>query len=243
MRVGQPGVQRRQAHLGAVAEKQEDEGDVEQSGIEFRRMLDQNRPDHAVLAFADHRPRRHIDQDGAEQRQRNPDAAQDEIFPRRFQRGMGAIDADHQHRGQRGDFHRHPHQADIVRHERQIHAEHHGLVHGVVEAQVDWRQPPAVELMGDIARAEDGGGEADEGIEHDEDDVEVVDQHIGSRLRAIDDEQRQRGEERRKARHHVQPRGEAVARQRGQQRRRADRYQQHRGDGIVGRDVHRCSPR
>ena len=183
MRVGQPGVQRRQAHLGAVAEKQEDEGDVEQSRIELRRMLDQNRPDHAVLAFADHRPRRHIDQDGAEQRQRNPDAAEDEIFPRRFQRGMGAIDADHQHRGQRCDLHRHPHQADIVRHERQVHAEHHGLIHGVIEPQVDRRQPPAVEFMGDIAGAEDGGGEADKRIEHDEDDVEIVDQHIGSRLR------------------------------------------------------------
>ena len=29
-------------------------------------LLDQDRPDHAVLAFADHRPRRHVDQDGAE---------------------------------------------------------------------------------------------------------------------------------------------------------------------------------
>ena len=94
---------------------------------------------------------------------------------------MGAIDADHQHRGQRRDFDRDPHQADIVRHESQIHAEHHGLVHGVVETQVDRRQPAGFEFVGDVARAEDAGREADEGVEHDEDDVEIVDQHIRPR--------------------------------------------------------------
>ncbi len=36
MGIGQPGVQRRQADLGAVAEQQEDEGDVEQRRIEVR---------------------------------------------------------------------------------------------------------------------------------------------------------------------------------------------------------------
>ena len=37
MGVGQPGVQRRQADLGAVAEQQEDEGEVEQRRIEAAR--------------------------------------------------------------------------------------------------------------------------------------------------------------------------------------------------------------
>ena len=39
MRVGQPGMQRREADLGAVAEQQEDEGDVEQRRVELRGML------------------------------------------------------------------------------------------------------------------------------------------------------------------------------------------------------------
>ena len=235
-------MQRRQPDLGAIAEQQEDEGDVEQGRVEVLRVLDQDRPDHGVLAFADDRTRRHVDQDGAEQRERNADAAEDEIFPRRFQRGVGAVDPDHQHRGQGRDFHRHPHQADVVRHECEVHAEHHGLVHGVVEAQIDRRQPAGVELMRDIARAEDAGGEADEGVEHDEDDVEIVDQHVGPGS-GRDHEQRQRRQECREARHDVQPRRHPVARQHGQQRRRDDRDQQDCRHRIEGRSAHRCSPR
>ena len=136
MGVGQPGVQRREADLGPVAEKQEYEGDIEQGRVELVGMFDQQRPHHAVLAFAHDRTRRHVDEDGAEQGKRNSDAAENEVFPRGFERRVGAVNADHQHGGQRGDLDRDPHQADIVRHESEVHAEHHGLIHGVVEAQV-----------------------------------------------------------------------------------------------------------
>src|SRR4051794_7666245 len=236
-------MQRREADLCAVAEKQEYEGDVEEGRVEVRRAFDQQCPDHAVLAFAYHRAGRHVDQDGAEQGERNSDAAQDEIFPGRFQRGVGAIDADHQHRRQRCEFDRHPHQADIIRYEREIHAEHHGLIHGMIEAQVNRRQPLAVELMRDIARAEDAGGEADEGIEHDEDDVQIVDQHVGAGGRTLDHEQRECRQERRQAGDDVQPCRQPVAGQSGQQRRRADRDQQDGGNGIEEGQGHRRSPR
>ena len=86
MRVGQPGMQRRQPDLGAIAEQQEHEGEVQQRGIEVRDVRDQHRPDHAVQALADDRSRGHVDQDGAEQRQRDADAAENEIFPRGFER-------------------------------------------------------------------------------------------------------------------------------------------------------------
>ena len=59
--------------------------------------------------------------------------------------------------------------------------EHQHLVHGVIEAQIGRRQPAGLELVADVARAEHAGGEADEGGEHDEDDVEVVDQQIAAR--------------------------------------------------------------
>ena len=243
MRVGQPGMQRREADFGPVAQEQEDERDIEQRGIEIRRVLDQQRPDHAVLAFADHRTRRHVDQNRAEQGEADADAAEDEIFPGRFQRGVGAIDADHQHGGQGGNFHRHPHQADVVRHESEVHAEHHGLVHGVVEPQVDRGQPAGLELVGDIARAEDTGGEADEGVEHDEDDVQVVDQHVGAGRRTVDREERKRREECREACQDIQPCRQPVARQHGQQRRGDDRNHQDGCCGIEVRQVHRRSPR
>ncbi len=193
MGVGQPGMQRRQPNLGPIAEKQEDESDVEKRGIEILRVLDQDRPDHAVLALAHHRARRHVDQDRAEQRERYSDTAENKIFPCCFQSGVRAIDADHQHRGQGGDLHRYPHQTDIVRHESEVHAEHHGLIHGVVEPQVDRCQSAGVEFVRDVARAEDAGCETHEGVEHDEDDVHIVDQHIWPWLRTFDHEQRKGG--------------------------------------------------
>ena len=62
----------------------------------------------------------HIDEDGAEQRKRDADAGQDEIFPRGLDRRVGAVDADHEHGGQRGKLDRHPHHADIVAEQREV---------------------------------------------------------------------------------------------------------------------------
>ena len=89
---------------------------------------------------------------------------------------MGAVDADHQHGGQRRQFDRHPHQADVVGQQRQVHGEHQRLIHRVIEAQIARRQPAGLQFVGDVAGAEDAGGEADEGVENDQEEVEVVDQ-------------------------------------------------------------------
>ena len=183
MRVGQPCMQRRKADLGAVAEQQEHEGDIEQCGIESRRVRDQHGPHHGVEPFADHRARRHVDKDGAEQRQRDADAAEDEVFPCRFQRLVRAVDADHEHGGQRREFDRDPHQADIVGDQREVHREHQHLIHRVIEAQIGRRQAADLELVADIACAEHAGGEADERGQHDEHVVEIVDKQIGARRR------------------------------------------------------------
>src|SRR5713226_9114031 len=89
---------------------------------------------------------------------------------------------------------RHPHHANVVSDEREIHREHQQLIHRVVEAQKSGREPPDIELMADITRAEYAGGETDERGQHDEHVVEIVHQEIWSRLRATE-EQRDRGEE------------------------------------------------
>ena len=217
VRVGKPGMQRRKADLGAVAEQQKDEGEIEQGRIEVAGAVDEHGPHHGVEALADDRPRRHVDENGAEQRQRDADAAENEIFPRRFERLMGAVDADHEHGGERGELDRHPHQADIVGDEREIHREHQHLIHGVVEAHGRRRQPSDLELVADIACAEHAGGEADERGEHDERAVEIVDQEIGARLRPAE-EQRQRADQRQRRRQHVEPRGHSIIGQHRQQR-------------------------
>ena len=84
MRIRQPGVQRRQADLGAVSQQEEDEGGVEKRRIEARDPVHQQRPHHGVDTAAHHRLRREIDQDGAEQGERDADAGQDEVLPGRL---------------------------------------------------------------------------------------------------------------------------------------------------------------
>jgi hypothetical protein len=178
MSVRQPGMQRCKPDLGSVAEQQEHEGDVEQRGIELRGARDQHGPDHRLQPLADHRPRRHVDQDGAEQRERDTDAAENEIFPGSFQRLVGTIDADHQHRRQCRHLDRDPHQPDIVGHKGEIHREHQYLVHRVIEADESRRQPAGLDLVANVACAEHARGEAHKRGQHDEDLVEIVDLEI-----------------------------------------------------------------
>ena len=88
---------------------------------------------------------------------------------------MGSIDADHDNGRQGRQLDRHPHQADIVGNQREIHAEHHHLIHRVIETQIVRRQAPGFQFMADIAGAKHAGCEADKGTEYDEDDIEIVD--------------------------------------------------------------------
>ena len=88
------------------------------------------------------------------------------------------------------------------------------------------RQPAGLDLVGDIGRAEHARGEADEGVEHDEDDVEIVDENVGVRRRR-DGEQRGRGEKGDKGGADVERRRQPVGRQRRQQRRGRRRQRQN----------------
>src|SRR6185437_5245567 len=171
------------------------------------------------------------------------DAAENEILPRRFQGFVRAIDPDHHHGGQRGNLDRDPHEPDIVGHQRQVHGEHQHLVHGMVEAQVSGRQPACLELVRDVTRAEDAGGEADESVEGDEHHVEIVDDQVIARRIVRAEQQRQCGDEAQKCRHNVDARGKPIARQDGEHGRRAKRYQQHRGYRIEMPAAHCRSPR
>ena len=241
MGIRQPGVQGREPDLGAVAEQQEHEGDVEQRRIEGPRARDQHGPYHGVEPLSEHRARRHVDQDGAEQRERDADAAKNEVFPRCFERLVGAIDTDHEHRGQRRELDRHPHDADIVGDEREIHREHQQLIHGVVEAQEPRCEPAGLELMADIARAEHAGREADERGQHDEDVVEIIHKQIRGRRRAAE-EQRDRSEEGQQRRDHIEGRRQPIPRHRREQRRR-QRWNCEHGSDRFEQSRHPRSPR
>src|SRR6185312_14812802 len=181
----------------------------------------------------------HVDQDGAKQRQPDADTAKDEILPRRLERLVGAVDADHQHRGQRRHLDCNPHQADIVSHQREVHREHQRLVHRMIEAHEARRQTANLDLVADIARAEHGGGEADQRGQRDEDLVEVVYQKILSGAR-LDEKHRHCGSERQKSGYDIDAGRHAIAGERCEQRRRRGRDQQHAGERIEG---HCRSPR
>ena len=84
----------------------------------------------------------------------------------------------------RCDLEADPQQPDIVGNQRHVHRADHRLIERVVIAQEFRRQPAGFELVADVARAENRGGECDEGGERDEIDVEIVeDQDVAAKLR------------------------------------------------------------
>ena len=124
MGVGQPVVQGRQAHLGAVAHQQEDEGRLEpgqiggcalgriQHGQGFGALLGQMAEGlHLVHAF--HRRHTglvesHGKQDVAQQGQGDAHGTDDEVLPGGFQRLLVAVEVDQGRAGQGGDLDAHP---------------------------------------------------------------------------------------------------------------------------------------
>jgi hypothetical protein len=211
MGVGQPCMQRCKSDLGPIAEEQKDKCQVEQRGIEIGRARNQACPNHSVGTLSDHGPACHVDEDGTEQGKRDTDAAKNEVFPRCFERLVGAVDADHEHGGERRELDCDPYQPDIIGDERKVHGKHQDLIHRVIEAQERRGEPSDRKLVPDIARAEHAGREAYERGEHDENIVEIVDVKIWSRARAAE-EQRQGDKEGGKRCDHVDPGGQAVAR-------------------------------
>src|SRR5262249_33787694 len=102
------------------------------------------------------------------------------------------------------------------------------------------RQASRLDLMSDVGCAENAGGEPDEGVEHNEDDIEIVDQEIiigHGRLH----KQPKREEKRRQTGEHIEPRREPIAGDNRENRGRRRRNKEHRHERVEHR--HGCSPR
>ena len=147
-------------------------------------------PQQRAALGADDLLGRHVQQHGAEQRLRDAHAAQDEVLPGRLQAGRRAVDADQQHGGQRGRFHRHPHDAQVVGGQRQQHREAEQLVHAVVQAQARRRHLAVVALDAHVGAREDRRRQADEGRQRDQEDVERIDVEL-----AVPDQHRAAGDD------------------------------------------------
>ena len=71
--------------LGAVADEQEHEGERHEVGLELRLHRVEVRPQQRAALRAEHLLGGEVEQDRAEQRLRDADAAEDEVFPRRLE--------------------------------------------------------------------------------------------------------------------------------------------------------------
>ena len=215
VRVRQPVVQGDQANLGAIADQQEDEGDGQHRRFQAAGGLVQHRPGEGVVRIRDHTFGGEVQQHGAEQRLGNADAAENEIFPRRLDGLGGAVQGHQQHGGEGGAFHGHPQDADVVGGECRHHGEHEALKHGVVQTHPCPAEMTYVDLMLHVGAREDGGGEADEGGQRHQIDIEGVDVEklAGGQQRAVVQHrpgQPQRRGQARAVDRHVDPAGAAA---------------------------------
>src|SRR5690348_2078731 len=95
--------------------------------------------------------------------------------------------------------------------------------------------------MANVTCAEYARREADNRAQHDEDDVEVVNKKVGAWL-CVHEKQRDRGQEREKAGHHIQSRRQPVTGKHCEHCGRKGRDGQHQS-GAIEEPVHRRSPR
>ncbi len=167
-------MQRHQADLGAVTYQQEDKRQLEYGGFELTLDLVEMRPQQRRTAFAQHTLGGKIQQNGAKQGQRDTHATQDEIFPRRFKTGRGAIQADQQNSGERGRFHRHPDDAHVIGGEGDQHGEGEQLIHAVIQMQHGSRELAVMLFDAHVGAREQRGGEGHEGGQCDQKHIELV---------------------------------------------------------------------
>ena len=91
---------------------------------------------------------------------------------------MGSVDANHKDSGQRGYLDGHPHKADIVRKQGEVHREQQNLVHGVIKTKMGRGQPAGRKLVANVTGAEQARSETNEGVERNEDDVEIIHKEV-----------------------------------------------------------------
>ena len=179
MCVGQPVVQRRQSHFRAVADQQEHERDAQHRRFELALHAVEVGPEQRGHSLAaQDLLRGEVQEDRPEQRLRDADAAENEILPAGLQARARPVERDQQHRGERCRLHGDPQQSHVVGRERQQHGEHEELVHAVIQAQAPGRHPAVLHLHAHVGAREQGSGEAHEGRQRYQEDIEGVDEEL-----------------------------------------------------------------
>ena len=185
VRVGQPVVQRHETDLGPVSDQQEHEGDRQHRRLELALDVVELGPQQRAAAGAQQLLGREVEQDRAEQRLGDADAAENEVLPRRLEARRRAVERHQQHGRERRRLHRDPEDPHVVRQQRHQHRAIEELVHAVVEPEPARGEAPVLLLDPHVGARKDRRGEPDERSERDQEDVEGVDEEL-----PVEDEQR-----------------------------------------------------
>ena len=123
VRVRQPVVQRREADLGAVAHQQEHERQARAPRARAAPFTASRCVHSSALtpSRAEHLLGREVQQDRAEQRLRDADAAENEVLPAGLEARGRAVQRHQQHGRQRRRLHRDPQQPHVVGRQRHQH--------------------------------------------------------------------------------------------------------------------------
>ncbi len=134
--VGLPGVHRSEARLGPVSEQGQDEGQPQGRLVQLRGARGQEGPVQPGQSVGARQcVPRVVGENGAEQRHRQADAADDRVLPGGLERGGLPVESDQEDRRERGGFNRHPHDAQVIGHGDEQHREHEQRRQGVVPSK------------------------------------------------------------------------------------------------------------
>jgi hypothetical protein len=109
--VRQPAVHRCETGLGGEAEHREGAARADEGGVERQARLAEHEPGQRSLSGG---PGGCVDEEDAEQGDRDADGTQDHVLPGGLERLAGAVRADEERGRDRGRLDRSPHQADVV---------------------------------------------------------------------------------------------------------------------------------
>ena len=149
--VGLPRVHRSEAHLRSVADEEEDEPRAQPRPGEPVGVI-QEGPEEEALVSGGAVERRVRHEERAEEREGDPDRADHEVLPRRFQRAGVVVEVDEDRRRERRAFDRDPHDREVLRHG-------HGRRHRQEGQEADAEDPvrpllPDPQVIDAVERAE-----------------------------------------------------------------------------------------
>ena len=157
-----PGVHRRNAGLGAVADQQEDKRQLHHFGLQHRRDRQQHRPVERILDPPDSATEIEIGEHRARKGQGNADRAEQDVLPRGFHRRLAQLERNDEGGEDGGRLDGNPHHAHIVGRHGQQHDGNEQIDENLIAAQMGGVVAGcAAQARAEKERQRGNGGDAD----------------------------------------------------------------------------------